>query len=41
MARVIEPGHFQATVGGSSDAVKSVGPDVAEQPGPLEAGGRR
>src|SRR5206468_3902339 len=31
MKRVVEPGRFQVLVGGSSDAVKSVGLDVAGQ----------
>jgi beta-glucosidase len=31
MKRVVEPGRFQVMVGGSSDAVKSVGLDVAGQ----------
>src|SRR5262249_61999350 len=36
MKRVVEPGRFQVMVGGSSDAVKSVGLDVAgpEAPSP-------
>jgi beta-glucosidase len=31
MKRVVEPGRFQIMVGGSSDKVKSVGLDVADQ----------